>query len=52
MTKNSKLVGGVLLGFAVISFLHVWLNIGFDKLGFRSSSGAELSHRVGFLPVT
>jgi hypothetical protein len=52
MTKNSKLIGGVLLAFAIISLLHLWLNIGFDKLGFGSSERAENSLRVGFLPVT
>lgn len=52
MIKNSKLIGGVLLVFAVVTFAHVWLNIGFDKFGFGSSERADHSLRVGFLPVT
>jgi hypothetical protein len=52
MSKGLKIIIVVLAAFAGISFLHVWLNIGFGKLGFGSSEGAEMSLRVGFLPVT
>jgi len=52
MCKMSKVVGGVLLAFFFISLLHVYLNIGFDKLRPGSSRREANAQRVGFLPVT
>jgi hypothetical protein len=51
MSKGIRIVLIVLLAFLSISILHVWLNIGFDKLGFTQTAQAE-TFRVGFLPVT
>ena len=52
MPKGLKIIIVVLAAFASLSFLHVWLNIGFKNLGFGESEGSEMSLRVGFLPVT
>ena len=52
MSKGVRIITGMLAAFAGISFLHIWLNIGFEKLGFKSSDKSEASLRVGFLPVT
>jgi hypothetical protein len=52
MSKGWRIILAVLLAFMAISFLHVWLNIGFEKLGLFRSSEQEASFRVGFLPVT
>jgi hypothetical protein len=52
MSKGLKIVVGVLLAFLSLSFLHVWLNIGFAKMGFTSAETEEASFRVGFIPVT
>ena len=52
MSKGTKLVSSVLVAFACITLLHVWLNVGFDKLGITGSGQAGSSLRVGFLPVT
>lgn len=52
MSKGLKIIVTVLAIFIGISILHVWLNIGFDKLGFGGRAGDERSFRVGFLPVT
>jgi hypothetical protein len=37
--------------YVTIAFLHVWLNVGFGKLGLAGDNQAE-TFRVGFLPVT
>ena len=52
MSKGLKIVLIVIAAFIGISILHVWLNIGFDKLGFGQRVEGESSFRVGFLPVT
>lgn len=55
MFKGLKKVTLYILGiYLVLVVLHFWLNIGFDKLGFRSATTVadELKFRVGFLPVT
>lgn len=52
MRKGLKLTLLVGAGYLGISLLHLWLNIGFDKLGFAASRSAEAPMRVGFLPVT
>ena len=51
MSKALKIALIVLAGFTCISLMHVWLNIGFSKLGILSSKQEE-PFRVGFLPVT
>jgi hypothetical protein len=51
MSKGTKITAVILGELLVISILHIWLNIGFDKLGLGSSS-AKMTFRVGFLPVT
>ena len=51
MSKFSRLVLGVFAAFLGLSFLHIWLNIGFGKLGFTAGQRAA-TFRVGFLPVT
>ena len=39
-----------------LTVLHVWLNIGFDRLGIGgpriTGGGTQESFKVGFLPVT
>ena len=40
------------VSFAIITLLHVWLNIGFNKLGLGGSADGHEAMRVGFLPVT
>ena len=36
-----------------LCFLHLWLNIGFENLGFNSKNeNSQKTFRVGFLPVT
>ena len=52
MSKGLKIILTVIAIFIGISILHVWLNIGFDKLGFGKRAEDEASFRVGFLPVT
>lgn len=52
MSKGLRLVLGILVAFLGLSLLHVWLNIGFQKLNFISRGKADSSIRVGFLPVT
>jgi len=53
MSKGLKLASVVLGGFLTLSFLHVWLNVGFENLRWRRRAEAsEKSFRVGFLPVT
>jgi hypothetical protein len=52
MSKGLRLVLGVLVAFLGLSLLHVWLNIGFQKLNFLSARRASANVRVGFLPVT
>jgi hypothetical protein len=52
MSKGIKLVLAVLAVYLGLSFLHLWLNIGLDKVMPGRESQAESSFRVGFLPVT
>jgi hypothetical protein len=52
MSKGIKIILAVLVMFAGLTFLHVWLNIGFEKLRFGTSEAAKTNFRVGFLPVT
>ncbi len=52
MSKGLKITLAVLVSFLGLTFLHLWLNIGFDRLGWTKSDKAQSSFRVGFLPVT
>jgi len=52
MPKEIRIISCGLLMLASITLLHIWLNIGFDRLGVFGSGGGESSFRVGFLPVT
>lgn len=55
MFKGLKKIMFAVLGiYLVLTALHFWLNIGFDKLGLaRAETHADnLKFRVGFLPVT
>lgn len=52
MAKGWKIVFGVAAWFVCLSFLHAWLNVGFDKFRLGGAGRAENSFRVGFLPVT
>ena len=51
MSKGLKIVLIVLGACLTIALLHVWLNVGFGKLGLAGASEAE-TFRVGFIPVT
>ena len=55
MSKLSKVALGA-VGVALgLTFLHAWLNLGFDplrKLGLRQAVAEEVRFKVGFLPVT
>ena len=52
MSKGLKITLVVLVSFFSLTFLHLWLNVGFDKLGWTRSESATNTFRVGFLPVT
>jgi len=56
MFKGLKKITLYVIGiYLVLVVLHFWLNIGFDKLGFRSAktmAGETERFRVGFIPVT
>ncbi|MEW6734453.1 MAG: hypothetical protein AB1489_24210 [Acidobacteriota bacterium] len=52
MVKIKVILIKVLVGFIVITLLHVWLNIGFSKLGFTVEKQEKTTFKVGFLPVT
>ena len=52
MPKSLKLALFVLAGFAGLTFLHVWLNVGFERFNFARSGAATQTFLVGFLPVT
>lgn len=51
-SKGPKILLSVFAGFIGLTLLHLWLNIGFDKLLPGSADSSAASHRVGFLPVT
>lgn len=52
MSQGLRLALGVSAAFLTITCLHVWLNIGFDKLGQAHADHAPATHQVGYLPVT
>jgi len=52
MSKSHKIIAGVLTVYVGLTLAHVWLNVGFEKLGLVRAEKARASYRVGFLPVT
>jgi len=52
MSQSLKIVLVLLAAFLGITALHVWLNIGFDKLGLTKQGRTVSAFRVGYLPVT
>lgn len=55
MSKLSKVALGAVGVALTLTFLHAWLNLGFDplrKLGLKKEVVEEARFRVGFLPVT
>jgi hypothetical protein len=52
MSKGLKIVLMILCAYLTLSFLHVWLNVGFSTLGLIGSDKPDNLMRVGFLPVT
>jgi hypothetical protein len=52
VSKLTRIFLWVLAAFLALSFLHVWLNIGFDRLPFSGAAVKKETFRVGFLPVT
>jgi hypothetical protein len=52
MSQPLKIVLVLIAAFLGITVLHVWLNIGFDKLGLTRQEGPTSVFRVGYLPVT
>lgn len=52
MSKNYRIIGLALVAYLGIATLHLWLNIGWEKLGLFRSAKTETAFRVGFLPVT
>lgn len=51
-SKGPKILLGVFAAFIGLTVLHLWLNIGFDKVLPNSADSSAASYRVGFLPVT
>ena len=52
MSKGLKIILLILIAYVGIALLHVWLNVGFDKLNLAGAEKADNTFRVGFLPVT
>ena len=53
MRSLSKLMLAFAFGVLCLGVAHIWLNIGFENIGFsRLKNGDKLTFRVGFLPVT
>ena len=52
MSQPLKIVLVLIAAFLGITVLHVWLNIGFDKLGLKTHGSPASVFRVGYLPVT
>jgi len=53
MSKRTRTFLTVVGVFAVLGFLHIWQNVGFENLGIGGKKAAdEKKFRVGFLPVT
>lgn len=52
MSNSSKILLSLVGWFIVISSLHLWLNVGLNRLGIFSPDVRQETFRVGFLPVT
>lgn len=56
MGRKVRAVLGAGVALTFLTVLHVWLNIGFERLGIggtrMNGAGAQESFKVGFLPVT
>lgn len=55
MNKLAKTCLYVFTAVAAIAVLHIWQNVGFDRLKLKLLSRGEVAtetFRVGFLPVT
>ncbi len=56
MGKSARAVLYTVVTLTSLTVLHVWLNVGFDRLGIGGSGinevSAQESFKVGFLPVT
>jgi len=56
MSKRVRAILYAVVTLTSLTVLHVWLNIGFDRLGIGGSrineASAQESFKVGFLPVT
>ena len=53
MSKRLKIMLSVVGVVAALGVLHIWQNVGFEKLGLGGAKKAgEENFRVGFLPVT
>lgn len=58
LSKPTKIITSILTGFLIISLLHVWLNIGFEKVPLFKALVKNQQEKsvkrfaVGFLPVT
>jgi hypothetical protein len=58
LSKPTKIITSILTGFLIISLLHVWLNIGLEKVPLLSrfiknqQEESVKKFAVGFLPVT
>jgi hypothetical protein len=54
MNKLSKLCVYIMTAIVALTVLHIWQNIGFERIRPKWLSGgeAETIFKVGFLPVT
>lgn len=56
MSRRLRAVLYAVVTLTSLTVLHVWLNIGFDRLGIGgqrvNEAVAQESFKVGFLPVT
>ena len=52
MSKIKRLILLTLTLYAATVVAHLWLNVGFENLGWMRGEEAEQQFRVGFLPVT
>jgi hypothetical protein len=50
MSRNARLLSCLLVAAAAITGLHVWINIGFDRLLAPGDQPRRV--RVAYLPVT
>jgi hypothetical protein len=52
MGKRSRTVLTAVGVLAVIAGLHLWQNVGLEKVGLAPAKKTQAAMRVGFLPVT